>query len=203
MLDPLMVRLIAPPINSLGRTLAERGVTANSITVLGFSLGLCALPAMAMHAPTVALAFIVLNRIFDGLDGAVARASSPTDFGAYLDIVLDFIFYAAVVVGFALLDEDNTVIALLLLASFIGTGTSFLGYAIVAAKRGVETATRGQKSFFYSGGLAEGTETILFFGVICLQPDWFVTASVIFMTLCWITVGMRIAQAYVAFGRGK
>ena len=203
MLDPLMVRLIAPPINSLGRTLAERGMTANSVTITGFILGLCALPALALQAPSVALMFIVLNRIADGLDGAVARASVTTDFGAYLDIVLDFIFYASVVVGFALWDEDNAIIAMLLLASFIGTGTSFLGYAILAAKRGMETTTRGQKSFFYSGGLVEGTETILFFGIICLQPDWFVPASVAFMTLCWITVGMRIYQAYAIFGRMK
>ncbi len=203
MLDPIMVRLIAPPINNLGRILAERGVTANSVTLTGFGFGLCALPALALQAPTLALVLIVLNRIADGLDGAVARASGTTDFGAYLDIVLDFIFYAAVVVGFALMDLKNAVVATALLASFIGTGTSFLGYAIVAAKRGMETTTRGQKSFFYSGGLAEGTETILFFAVICLQPDWFVPASVIFMMLCWITVGMRIAQAYATFGRLK
>lgn len=199
MLDPLMVRLIAPPINRLGQAFANLGITANTITVTGFVLGLGALPALALNAPTIALIFILLNRVADGLDGAVARATTATDFGAYLDIVLDFIFYAAVIVGFALLSPDNTLIAVVLLASFIGTGTSFLAYAIIAAKKDLKTTERGRKSFFYSGGLAEGTETILFFMLICLKPAWFVPASVIFIVLCWITVVMRISQAYAVF----
>ncbi len=137
--------------------------------------------------------------MFDGLDGAVARASVKTDFGAYLDIVLDFIFYTGVILGFTLADSENAVVAAALIASFVGTGTSFLAYAIIAAKRGLETQERGKKSFFYSGGLAEGTETILFFFVICLWPNLFVPAAGVFMTLCWVTVAMRIGQAHSAF----
>jgi phosphatidylglycerophosphate synthase len=201
MLDPLMVRLIGPPINSIGRRLARTGITANAVTVTGFFIGLGALPALALSWPGLALVCIVLNRISDGLDGAVARASQKTDFGAYLDIVLDFIFYASVVLGFALMDPENAVVAAALIASFLGTGASFLAYAIIAAKRGMETTSRGQKSFFYSGGLAEGTETILFFTAVCLRPDWFVPAALIFMVMCWVTVGIRIAQARAAFGQ--
>lgn len=199
MLDPFMVRLIAPPINWTGRILAQHGVTANKMTVVGFFIGVGALPALALNAPTVALILIALNRVADGLDGAIARATEKTDFGAYLDIVLDFIFYATVVTGFALLDHDNAVVAAFLIASFIGTGASFLAFAVIAAKRGVETKDRGKKSFFYSGGLAEGTETILFFALVCARPEWFVPASYVFMAMCWITVGMRINQARVTF----
>lgn len=199
MLDPLMVRLIAPPINRLGRALARAGVSANSVTVAGFCIGLCALPALAANQYMIALACIILNRIADGLDGAVARASQKSDFGAYLDIVLDFIFYATVVLGFALAAPENAVVAAALLTSFIGTGASFLGFAIIAAKQGLDTDARGKKSFFYSGGLAEGTETILFFVVVCLQPQWFIPAALAFMAMCWITVGMRVAQAHAAF----
>lgn len=203
MLDPLMVRLIAPPINRLGQTLARAGVSANNVTVVGFCVGLCALPALAAHQYMLALTCILLNRVADGLDGAVARASQKSDFGAYLDIVLDFIFYAAVVLGFALTESENAVVAAALLASFIGTGASFLGFAIIAAKRGLDTEARGQKSFFYSGGLAEGTETILFFVVICLQPHWFIPAASIFIAMCWITVGMRLIQAHTTFQIAK
>ncbi|NKB44105.1 MAG: CDP-alcohol phosphatidyltransferase family protein [Alphaproteobacteria bacterium] len=199
MLDPLMVRLIGPPINWAGRSLARRGITANTVTVFGFLVGLGALPALAMNAPNLALVLIVLNRVADGLDGAIARATKKTDFGAYLDIVLDFIFYAAVAFGFALLDHDNAIVVAALIASFIGTGASFLAYAVIAAKRGLETEARGTKSFFYSGGLAEGTETIVFFVLVCAKPDWFVPAAYFFMILCWITVAMRIKQAHIAF----
>lgn len=195
MFDPLMVRLIAPPINRAGQALARKGISANSITVAGFIVGLCAVPALALDQYGAALVFILLNRLADGLDGAVARAAGKTDYGAYLDIVLDFIFYAAVVLGFALAAPENMIVAAVLLVSFIGTGASFLAYAIIAAKRGLDTEARGKKSFFYSGGLAEGTETILFFVLVCLKPDWFVTAAVIFIAMCWGTVAMRIAQA--------
>ena len=54
-----------------------------------------------------ALLCIVLNRIGDGLDGQVARLGKPTDGGAYLDITLDFIFYSAVVFGFALAEASS------------------------------------------------------------------------------------------------
>lgn len=199
MLDPLMVRLITPPINGIGRFLAQRNVTANTVTVLGFFIGLGAVPALASGYPGLALGLILLNRIADGLDGVIARATQKTDFGAYLDIVLDFIFYAAVVFGFALYDPDYALVAAALIASFIGTGASFLAFAIIAAKRGLDTEARGKKSFFYSGGLAEGTETIAFFALICLQPDYFIAASLIFIALCWITVAMRVNQARVAF----
>lgn len=199
MFDPLMVRLIGPPINWAARNLAQRGITANSVTVAGFLIGLGALPALAFGAPTLALILVLLNRVADGLDGAIARATQKTDFGAYLDIVLDFIFYAAVALGFAFLDRDNAIVVAVLIASFIGTGASFLAFAVIAAKRGLETAERGKKSFFYSGGLAEGTETIVFFAVICAKPDWFIPATTIFIAMCWITVAMRINQARVAF----
>ena len=173
------------------------------MTVIGFVIGMGALPALALNAPTVALILIALNRVADGLDGAIARATQKTDFGAYLDIVLDFIFYAAVILGFALLDRENAIAAAFLIASFIGTGASFLAFAIIAAKRGFKTEDRGKKSFFYSGGLAEGTETILFLALVCARPDWFVPASYIFMAMCWITVGMRINQTRVTLKLAK
>ena len=200
MFDPLMVRLIGPPINWAGRNLAQRGISANSVTVAGFLIGLGALPALAFNAPTLALVLVLLNRVADGLDGAIARATEKTDFGAYLDIVLDFIFYAAIALGFAFLDHDNAIVVAVLVTSFIGTGASFLAFAVIAAKRGLDTQARGNKSFFYSGGLAEGTETIVFFVLVCAQPDWFIPAATIFIAMCWITVAMRINQARVAFG---
>ncbi len=200
MLDPLMVRLIATPINRMGAAVARTGLTANTVSVLGFGVGMLALPALALDHPLIALTCIAINRIADGLDGAVARVNGKTDFGAYLDIVLDFIFYGAVVLGFAIRNPAEAVIAAALIFSFIGTGASFLAFAIIAAKSDVETSTRGEKSFFYSGGLAEGTETIVFFAIVCLQPVWFTPAALIFMVMCWITVAMRLFQAWTTFG---
>ena len=41
-----------------------------------------------------ALIFLLLNRLADGLDGAVARQTAPSALGAYIDIVSDFLLWA-------------------------------------------------------------------------------------------------------------
>ena len=195
MLDAAMRRLIDPPLNAAGRAIARRGISANAVTVVGFVIGLGAVPALAAGNHLAALALIIGNRLADGLDGAVARATGPSDVGGYLDIVLDFIFYSAVVFGVALGRPDQAVYAAFLIFSFIGTGASFLAYAIIAAKRGLTTQSQGRKSIFYLGGLTEGTETILAFVLICLLPDYFPWIAIIFGVMCWITTAGRIAMA--------
>ncbi len=200
MLDAVARHLIDPPLNAIGARLAARGVSANQVTLFGFVLGVAALPALATGQFGTALGLIAANRIADGLDGAVARQSETTDLGGYLDIVGDFIFYSTVPFGFALaMPETNAVPAAFLIFSFVGTGSSFLTYAIVAAKRGLSTELRGAKSFYYLGGLTEGTETIAVFVAMCLFPSAFWWLAWIFGGLCWITTATRIASAWIAF----
>lgn len=203
MFDATLRRLIDPPLNRLGRRLARSGITANQITLAGFAVGLLALPALAYQAYWLALFFILLNRLFDGLDGAVARAVGPSDLGGYLDIVCDFIFYAAIAFGFALAEPGNAVAAAFLVFSFIGTGSSFLAYAIIAAKRGITTERQGKKSLYYLGGLTEGGETIAAFALFCLFPSAFVWLAAIFGALCWITTATRMIMAWRDFGKGR
>ena len=101
MLDARLRKLIDPPLDSLGRRLAHLGVTANSVTWTGFLVGCGAWALLALQSYPAALALILLNRLADGLDGAVARHARLTDLGGYLDIVLDFLFYSGVVFFFA------------------------------------------------------------------------------------------------------
>lgn len=193
MLDALARRLIDPPLDRMGRALARAGISANAITLTGALIGLMTIPALWIEAYPLALALIAVNRLFDGLDGAVARHARRTDIGGYLDIVGDFLFYSAVPFGFALADPDaNALAAAFVIYSFIGTGASFLAYAILAAKHGRTTTKRGAKSFYYMGGLAEGTETIVFLVAICLFPGAFATLAVVFGILCWITTAGRV-----------
>lgn len=170
------------------------------VTVAGFAIGLGAVVALAHGLPLLALVLILVNRIADGLDGAVARIHGPTDFGGYLDIVLDFLFYSAVVFGVALGRPEFAVWAAFLIFSFVGTGVSFLAFAIVAAKRRLTSEARGKKSIFYLGGLAEGTETIVTFVLICLIPDAFPWIAGVFGAMCWVTTAFRINEARRAFG---
>jgi len=200
MLDAVVRRIIDPPLNATGRGLARVGVGADGLTVAGFLVGMAALPAIALEAYWIALACLAINRLMDGLDGAVARATRPTDFGGYLDITLDFIFYAGFVAAFALARPEFALPAAVLVWSFMGTGSSFLAYAIIAAKTGQEiTAKRGRKSFHYLGGIMEGTETAIFLGLMVLIPDQFPTIAYVCAALCWITTGTRILAARDAF----
>ena len=195
MLDAYARRLIDPPLNRAGRALVARGVRADAVTLAGLALGLAAAGAIAAGAPGWALLPLLVSRGLDGLDGAVARASRPTDFGGYLDIWCDFVFYGAVPFAFAILDPDNAVAAAFLLLTFYVNGTSFLGYAIQAEKRLMATEELGLKSFYYSRGLLEGTETIAFFVLLCLLPGHFVPLAVVFGLLCLATALGRVLRA--------
>ena len=199
MFDSRLRPLIDPTLNRLGAALAGVGVTANQLTVAGAVFGVLAGVAIALGHPLVGLALILVNRLLDGLDGAVARATRPTDFGGYLDIVCDYVFYLAVPVGFGFATSQNLPYALVLGATFTLTAVSFLAYATLAAKRGVETTAHGAKSFFYSTGLAEGAETILAFVLMCLLPSWFPLIATVFAALCVLTVIQRSLIARRAF----
>jgi phosphatidylglycerophosphate synthase len=195
-LDARLRRLIDPPLDRLAAPLAGRGLSANAVTVAGFVIGLCAAAAIAGRAYLLGLGLLLLNRLCDGLDGAIARRRGLTDLGGFLDIVLDFLIYAAVPFAFALADpEANALAATFLIFSFMGTGSSFLAFAIMAAKRGIASDLRGRKSLYYLGGLTEGTETILVFVLACLWPPWFPWLALVFGLLCWLTTATRIAVA--------
>ncbi len=199
MLDPVMRRVIDPPLERAGRWLARSGLSANAVTWLGFGFGLAAMAALAVQLYGLALALILVNRIADGLDGALARQRGPTDLGGYLDIVLDFLFYSGVVFGFALGRPEDALAAAFLIFSFVGTGSSFLAYAILAAKRGLTTDIRGRKSLYYLGGLTEGSETIALLVAVCLFPEAFPWLATAFGLLCWLTTAGRITAAIQTF----
>tara|TARA_Y100001933_G_C18958967_1_gene547258 strand:+ start:618 stop:1223 length:606 start_codon:yes stop_codon:yes gene_type:complete len=199
MFDAKLRPLIDPPLNRLGSALARRGVTANAITFLGLALGLAGAAAISVGYFSAGLGLILANRLLDGLDGAVARANGPTALGGYFDIVADFAFYVSVPLGFGLVDPANTQAALVLVASFVLTGVSFLAYAVIAAERGARTDAHGRKSFFYSTGLAEGGETIAVFIAFALFPAWFVPLAYAYAALCVLTVFQRSALAIVQF----
>lgn len=202
MFDAKMRRLIDPPLNKVAARLAAAGLTGNMMTSLGLLLGLGSALAVANAAFELALALLLISRIADGLDGAVARArEEASEFGGYYDIVSDFLVWAALPVGFAIADvEANALPAAILLASFIGTTSSFLAYAILAAKAGHENEAQGKKSFYYLSGLTEGTETIAFFTAMMLLPDWFPILAYIFAAMALVTTISRVLAARKVYG---
>jgi phosphatidylglycerophosphate synthase len=195
MLDPFMRRLIDPPLKGVA-AIWPRRVSANQITIFGFVLGVGCFLAIATNSLTAALILLGLNRLADGLDGAVARAQSPSELGAYLDIVADFALWGLLPIGFIILDSDNSVAAAVLLSSFSMSMTVFLAFAIMAEKRGLETDAQGRKSFFYVAGLAEGTETIAFFAIVIIWPGAFIPAAFVYAGIVYVSVIGRVASSY-------
>lgn len=197
MLDRYSIKIIRWPLTQIAALPNKLGVTANHITLTGFVIGLLALPALILEEYLWALAFILINRIFDGLDGAVARIQGITDCGGFLDITLDFLFYSMVPFGFVLANpEANGIAGAFLIFSFMGTGSSFLAFAIMAGKRKIDNPVYKSKSLYYLGGLTEGTETIACFVLFCLLPQHFATIAFIFGALCWFTTATRIWAGY-------
>ena len=194
-LQPLQQRFLQSP----AKILANWGVKADQITLVGFVVGVMVVPTLAFEAYFLALLLLLINRFADGLDGAVARQTNPTDRGAFLDISCDFLFYALFPLGFAFTDPVNALPAAVLITSFVGTGSSFLAYAAIAAKRGDTAMDFPQKGLYYLGGLTEGFETIILFISMCLFPMFFPQLAYFFAVACAITAVSRCYQGWKLF----
>jgi len=202
--DRQATALIRPFIDGLARALARVGISANALTFSGLGLGWLAALAIALQAPLLGAALILLSRLCDGLDGAVARRNGTTDRGGFLDISLDFLFYASIPLAFAIADPaSNALAAAVLLAAFVGTGTVFLAFAVIAAKRQMHGQMHGaaypNKSFYFLGGLTEATETLAFFIAMCLWPAAFATLAYVFAAMCAVTIATRLMWGWRAF----
>lgn len=201
MIDRYALMLLKPAIDASARRLASKGLTADQATILGLGFGALAALLIVIGYPALAILPILINRGLDGLDGALARLTGATDRGAFLDIGFDFLFYAAVPLAFALADPVNNALAsATLLASFLGTSTSFLAYAIIAEKRGLSNAAYPSKSFYYLGGLTEGGETIICFLAMCFWPAHFAGIAYVYAAMCLFTTATRLLAGWSAFG---
>jgi phosphatidylglycerophosphate synthase len=194
MLDRRALTVLTPLLSVLAQRLHRAGVGANTVTWWAFAIGMASCAAVVWGYFMVALGLMLLGRLADGLDGHVARLTQATDRGAFLDIVLDFLFYAAMPLAFAVhAPSTNALPAAVLLAAFVGTGASFLAFAVQAARLGLSNTRLPQKGFYFLGGLTEGTETILCFALMCLWPQHFATLAYGFAALCVVTIITRVA----------
>lgn len=200
MLDRFAIGLIRPGVQAAGHALAAWGVKPHSVTLAGFAIGLAAAALIANGQFLAGLLLVLLSRLMDALDGAVARATQPTDAGGFLDITLDFVFYASIPLAFAVADpQRNALAAATLLFGFMGTSASFLAFAALAAKRGLQDLNFPDKSLYFLGGLTEATETLLCFAAMCLWPQHFAVLAYGFAVLCGITTLSRIRWGWKAF----
>lgn len=197
MLDRYVVPIIKPPLRQCAEVLHRKGLTADQVSVAGFAVGILAVIMVASGFYTVALVLLLLNRLADGVDGELARLTQSTDAGGFLDITLDFIIYSLFPLGFAIANvENNALPSAILIASFVGTGASFLAFSSMAEKHAIQHPDFGYKSFYYLNGLAEGTETVICFALMCLFPAYFPLIAYVFAFICAVTTINRVVFGY-------
>ena len=200
MLDRVALQLLRPTLNAAARGLARAGLHADDVTLIGFAIGIGAAVAIAFEQFVPGLLLMLASRLCDGIDGALARLTVPTDRGGFLDITLDFLFYASIPLAFAVARPGaNALAAAVLLAAFIGTATTFLAFATLAAQRGLKSAAYPTKGIYYLGGLTEGTETLTCFVLMCLWPAQFALFAYGFAALCGVTIATRLWAGWRTF----
>ena len=201
MFDRSIQRLTQKPLSILGKFLLKI-FKPNQITIIGFFFGIVMCFLIFIHSYFLAISFLFLNRLCDGLDGVMARQTSPSPLGAYLDIILDFIIYAAFVLVFSLQNEINLLTGVFLLFSYICTGTTFLTQAIIQPQLDYSQQDHDHikdeipKSFIYASGLIEGSETIFFMFICLILPKAFPILGFLFGILCLITAIARVIIFY-------
>ncbi len=187
-------------VSYLAKFLYKADVSANLISILGFSIGLLAINFLALAEFNTALICILINRFFDALDGALARHSKVTEFGIFLDATLDYVFYAGVIFGFALAEPyQNAVAASFLLFAFTASACAMLAYAIVAYKNNSRQKLSIAKSPFYLGGFAQGFETFIAVIILCLVPSYFLYVAIILGIFCFVKACSVVIAAYYNF----
>ena len=197
LLDRYAIAALKPGLERAARWIVRARIGADAITWAGFGIGLAAALAIAQQQFGVGLVLLLASRLADGLDGAVARLTAPTDRGAFLDVALDFIFYASIPLAFAVADPAvNALPAAVLLAAFVGTASGFLAFAVMAERRHLSRAAFPAKGLYYLGGLTEATETLICFVLMCLWPRHFAWWAYGFAMACGVTIVTRLAAGW-------
>lgn len=202
MLDRPLQALITPALRRGAAFLGRCGWSANALSLIGFGLGGLAALCIAQGSYGWGAGLILASRLADGLDGALARLTHPTARGAFLDIALDFVFYAIIPLAFAWADPTaNALAAATLLTSFIATGSSFLAFAVQAEKQGLIQDSPLPKGLYYLGGLTEATETLAVFLAMTIWPQHFAVLAYGFAALCALTWVTRLVSAWRALDK--
>ena len=192
MIDKKINNYLTPYLFYVAKILCKFNISANSITLIGFISGFCCFFFIIKSNFILAFLFLFLNRLFDGLDGAIARLVGETDLGAFYDIISDFIFYCLFPIAFIFINIDNSYSICFLLLSFVATQSTFLASAWLLEKNKIFISKKNAKSFFYIGGITEGFETIICFSLMLLFNNFIDLISYCFGTLCWITFIFRV-----------
>lgn len=164
-----------------------------TITMVGFGLGLTAAWCASQGAFVAAFVLFWLGRLCDGLDGAVARLTGKqTALGGYLDLMCDFVVYAAIpiAVWWALKPAYAEVALIAMLAAFYVNAASWMLLAAIVEHRPSTTTVA------MPVGLIEGFETLIAYSLMLLVPTAQLWIFAVFAVLVAATALQRILWAW-------
>lgn len=193
MFDRRVRSLTRPIVDSASKRLAQWGIRAGQVTALGWAFGILACVAVGFRLWVPALVAWLLNRVLDALDGAVARHSRATDVGGFLDLMADFSIYAGFVVALALAIPGARLASVVLLFTYYLSGTALLAASGLLDRRGAPG--RDERSIRFTGGLAEGLETVIAYALILIVPSWAARVEWVFAAMVFVTAVQRVLWA--------
>ncbi|NGX56506.1 MAG: Inner membrane protein YnjF [Candidatus Anoxychlamydiales bacterium] len=158
----------------------------NFLTILAMITGIIASFFIAINIKYLAISLLLLSGYLDTLDGSIARKYFKTsNFGSVLDVFSDRVVEFSIMLSLYLLDPTRAFFILIMLGSAYLCITSFL---VV----GIFFENKTQKSFHYSPGIMERTETFIFFFLMIIFPKYFIYLSLLFSFLVVYTALRRI-----------
>ncbi len=185
--------------DQVGTPLAQRmsRISPIFISISALIVGLLATYAAFQQHYLFAFALWILNRILDGLDGLIARLhNGQSDFGGYVDILTDFVIYAALPIGLvagAASNEHYLALAFLL-ASFYVNSASWMYLSAILEKHAAHSPDT-QTTIVMPAGIIGGFETIIAYGIFLLFPAHITLLFSIFAALVFITIIQRLVWA--------
>ena len=203
MVDHLLRRPKEQVMAPVARLVGHR-IAPTTLTLISFSFGLAAVASIWQGLYGLGCGLWLLNRIVDGLDGTVARkTSTQSDWGGYLDILLDTVIYALVPFSLVLADSrpEHWIALAVLLSSFYINAVSWAYLAAVLEKRNAGAKAQGElTSITMPTGLIEGTETVIFFTAFILLAQWLVWLYWAMALLVVVTLVQRLVWAARTLG---
>lgn len=172
-------------------------VSPTTVSLIGLGIALFAAWSAYRQIYFAAFALWILNRVLDGLDGLLARMhNKQSDFGGYVDILTDFVAYAALPIGLVAGSPSNERYLALafLLASFYINTASWMYLAALLEKRALH-GNGTQTSIVMPAGIIGGFETIIAFSTFTLFPVYLTQLYSIFGILVFITIIQRLIWA--------
>ena len=188
MLDSYVRPIAYPILDKTAQSLIQKKITATQTALIGFLMGLTAVLMVGLGAYTAGVLFLLANKFFDGLHGAMARAGVTSAFGNYFTNASRWIVDAGFILFFAMSLPMQAMGAAFILFTYV---------ALQAVSFDDEAAEA--RPAYALAGLVGATEIVIFMVLCCLFPHAFSAIAVLFGTLCIVTVFGRLWETAKIF----